>query len=375
MNERALQRVDRNEIIPVDKKHTKSPAIDPATGQPITFSGHVNNLSHSSGTIESPFPTLFMAQVASSPNDVIYTFPGDGTDSGMNTGIFLQDNQRLLSTSMTYSFNTTQGTITIPAMTAGMPTISNAIAANPVVILADNNQVSGLVIEDFQSDSAGITGSTATMTTLIDSCTIESDDGTGINFDSIPNLGNVTISNCSISAGGTSTGAIYYTNLAALGTTTISGCAIAAPNSKGIYFFNNEINITNISNCNVEALSFGIAFIDNLINEVTISDSNTSTTDPFSFGILIGPSIVETGIVIDSCNMTSAGESGFATYDTPAETPPPFVLSLLNTTATGTVSGYSIDNPATQSDYILYLKNVDVGLIDFQDNPVTIIME
>ena len=64
--ERAIQRVDRYEIIPVDRKYKNSVAIDPLTGQPYFF-WFVNNLSHSDGTFESPFPMLVQAQNASSP--------------------------------------------------------------------------------------------------------------------------------------------------------------------------------------------------------------------------------------------------------------------------------------------------------------------
>jgi len=137
---RAIQRVDRYEIIPVDRKRKNSVAIDPLTGKPYIF-WFVNNESHSDGTFESPFPTLQLAQNASSPNDVIYVFPGDGTDTGMNAGISLQNGQQLLGAGLAYSFPTQFGTIGVPAQAIGKPSIAN-INGN-VVTVTDNNYIAG----------------------------------------------------------------------------------------------------------------------------------------------------------------------------------------------------------------------------------------
>ncbi len=146
---RALQRVDRQEITVLDTKHEKSKAIDPATGQPYTFY-FVNNTSHSQGTFASPFNTLLAAQNASSPNDVIYVFAGDGTDTGMNSGITLQYGQQLLGAGIDQTIATTRGTITVPAQGTGLPLISNAndLTELGVQLVAGNNVLSGLDLED-----------------------------------------------------------------------------------------------------------------------------------------------------------------------------------------------------------------------------------
>ncbi|MFZ4772461.1 MAG: inverse autotransporter beta domain-containing protein, partial [Chlamydiia bacterium] len=87
LNERFSQDVYRQEIIP-----TKTAiggityAIDPRTNNPYYFV-FVDNTSNSAGTFESPYPTLLEAQNNSSPYDVIYVYPGDGTSKGMDTGI------------------------------------------------------------------------------------------------------------------------------------------------------------------------------------------------------------------------------------------------------------------------------------------------
>jgi trimeric autotransporter adhesin len=140
--QRAIQRVDRYEIIPVDRKHKKSVAIDPLTGQPYFF-WFVNNLSHSDGTFESPFPMLVQAQNVSSPNDVIYVYPGDGTTTGMESGIILKENQKLFGAGIDQQLQTTAGMITIPALASGYPKITTS-SGSTIITCANNNELSGL---------------------------------------------------------------------------------------------------------------------------------------------------------------------------------------------------------------------------------------
>jgi hypothetical protein len=166
---RALQRVDRQEIIVVDKKRHLETAINPATGSPYVF-WFVNNTSHSNGTFESPFNTLTAAQNASSPNDVIYVLPGDLTTRGMDVGIILQDNQKLWGSAVPQTLNTTIGSIEIPPLSPAQlfvdtnppinlalaPTITNGVGSD-VVTLANNNEVSGIYIQNLTG--SGIAGS------------------------------------------------------------------------------------------------------------------------------------------------------------------------------------------------------------------------
>ncbi len=152
---RALQRVDRMEIIPIDRQRISKEAIDPATGQPWVV-WFVDNTSSSDGTFESPFPTLLQAQNASSPNQIIYVYPGDGTSKGMNAGITLQNGQLFFGVGVEHSIPTTVGTITIPIMASSAPSITN-LAGN-VVSLANNNTVSGFTITAMTNASNGISG-------------------------------------------------------------------------------------------------------------------------------------------------------------------------------------------------------------------------
>lgn len=158
--QRLVQDVERQEIIVVDKKHkTKvsevtSPAIDPLTGNPYFFV-FVNNTSHSQGTYESPYPTFALAQANSSPGDIIYVFPGDGTTTGMDSGISLQASQKFWGSGISHLIQTTAGTITIPVQSNIAPTITNTNIDTDgnAVTLATNNAISGFTITSAMNDA------------------------------------------------------------------------------------------------------------------------------------------------------------------------------------------------------------------------------
>ncbi len=150
---RAAFAPSRLEIPVVKRVRKREKAINPATGQPwiVWF---VDNTSHSAGTFESPFPTLLEAQNASSPDQMIYVFPGDGTTNGMNAGITLQDGQTFFGSGINQQFATTKGTKTIPAMSSSNPSITNAVGN--AVTIGNNNTISGFNIS-YTGTHIGIT--------------------------------------------------------------------------------------------------------------------------------------------------------------------------------------------------------------------------
>lgn len=154
---RARQRVDRNEIIAIHTEKVKKLAVDPTTGRPYLFL-FVNNTSHSAGTYESPFNTLSAAETYSGRGDVIYVFPGDGTSKGMNAGIQLKEKQRLLSSSLPHTFETTHGTIFVPALSGTAPVLNNGEGVRVTVTLANQSEISGFMIQD-DSKKGNITAS------------------------------------------------------------------------------------------------------------------------------------------------------------------------------------------------------------------------
>lgn len=148
LNDRMLQPISRNEIIVIDNARKKTVAIDPDTGLPYFFV-FVDNTSSSEGTYQSPYPTFIQAQDNSSPNDILYVFPGDGTTTGMDSGIALQANQKLWGSGVSHLLPTPAGTLKIPAQSSSAPTITNTNADTEgnAVTLATNNSISGFTID------------------------------------------------------------------------------------------------------------------------------------------------------------------------------------------------------------------------------------
>ncbi len=144
LRDRVTQRVDRDEIIVLESRRTKTAAIDPATGLPYVFV-FVNNTSSSNGTFESPYPTLAQAGASSSPGNIIYVFEGKGAYSPA-TSLTLQDNQKLWGASLQYQVPTQGGLITIPAMSAALPQVSLTALGLDIqgIILGNNNEVAGM---------------------------------------------------------------------------------------------------------------------------------------------------------------------------------------------------------------------------------------
>lgn len=171
LNTRMLQPVTKNEIIPTTSSTQESLAIDPATGQPYTIL-FVDNTSHSQGTYESPYPTFAQVEVNSSPNDIIYVFPGDGTTKGMDSGISLKATQKFWGSGISHSLQTSQGTISIPAQSNSSPIITNTNfdTDGNAITLATNNAISGFTITSALYDA--IYGSDPQSLDL-SSCTIE----------------------------------------------------------------------------------------------------------------------------------------------------------------------------------------------------------
>jgi len=148
------QPVIRQEIIVMDTQRKNTVAIDPATGLPFFFV-FVDNTSSSNGTYESPYHTFAQVEANSSPGDVIYVFPGDGTTRGMNSGITLKANQKFWGSGVSHGIQTAAGTISIPAQTSTSPTITNTDinTSGDAVTLATNNAISGFTISSAMNDA------------------------------------------------------------------------------------------------------------------------------------------------------------------------------------------------------------------------------
>ncbi len=196
---RALNRANRFEIVVADRKKYYPTAIDPATGEPfhILF---VNNLSHSLGTFGSPYNTLSDAETNSVAGDWIYVFSGDGTSNGLNEGITLKDNQRLLGSGVKHQVATTKGEIAIPSMSSQLPHLTNTTNSF-VVKLGNNNLVSGLTIDGTaftDSNAIEAIGTPITNATIAKSVVLTGTGGNAIKFLNNHQLGIVNIENCQV---------------------------------------------------------------------------------------------------------------------------------------------------------------------------------
>jgi hypothetical protein len=137
------------------------PAVNPYTGQPYNFV-FVNNQKYSSGngTFELPYNMLLLAQNNSGPNDIIYVFEGNGTSTGMNAGIVLQDGQKLWGSGVHHKLDTTVGEVKIQSYSKGLPVITNStgaavVASSDTVIsgvhLLANASVNGIVLGNIEN--------------------------------------------------------------------------------------------------------------------------------------------------------------------------------------------------------------------------------
>ncbi|MFN0195898.1 MAG: beta strand repeat-containing protein [Planctomycetaceae bacterium] len=140
-------------------KLDSTPAINPVDMLPFIVA-HIDPdaAAGGDGTFEDPFNSL-VSFVNHPDIDIISVSPrDDDTNTNLDTGITLLDDQRLLSTSVPHEFTSTRGTFALPGFVADdLPIISNAVGGSPVVTLADNNEVSGFVIDGSGTDD-GITG-------------------------------------------------------------------------------------------------------------------------------------------------------------------------------------------------------------------------
>lgn len=182
LDRRKVQPVVRDEIIVLERRKQILTAIDPVTQHPFQV-WFVNNTSSSLGTFESPFPTLLAAQNASSTRDIIYVFPGDGTNKGMNQGILLKDYQAFLGAGREHALATTLGVIVVPPQANSSPLITNI--AGSAVTLANGNTVSGFHIDQALLQGIagiGIANATLTGNLITNVNTSNSANGAGVNL-------------------------------------------------------------------------------------------------------------------------------------------------------------------------------------------------
>ena len=179
------QHVPRFEIIVTDIHKKRAIARNPSTNDPYYFLFVDNAFGSSDGSIENPFTNFTEAQAASSPGDVIYVFPGNGTSQGMNLGITLLDDQILTGANVTLPALTSFGLKSIPPQASTAPIISNT---GDTVTLGNNNTVSGFAI--ISTGGNGISGTNTTNATITDNAITS--NSTDINLSSFTGTAIIT---------------------------------------------------------------------------------------------------------------------------------------------------------------------------------------
>lgn len=169
---RLLQPVYRQEIIPVEDRCQEF-----SINECCCIRFVCNTATCGNGTFECPYPTLIDAENGSCPGDIIYVLYGDGTSRGMDEGIILQQNQRLISSAVPFCLCD----FCIPACTPWCkPLIQNFTRqdANGFffgAMLADCNEVAGFFFDGEEMGStSSITSYSANSFTLRDNEAIDS---------------------------------------------------------------------------------------------------------------------------------------------------------------------------------------------------------
>jgi hypothetical protein len=331
--------------IPVVKKVTsRSKAINPATGSPwqVWF---VNNTSSSLGTFESPFPTLLQAQTASQAGDIIYVFPGDGTNQGMNVGILLQSDQKLFGTGIPQSIETSAGKIRIPALSSGLPLITTS--TGNVITLANGNEVSGVHTQDLISGNSEVFGDNIEGAFIHDNLISSQVSDFGIAL--LNSTGTFVIENNTLinSPGGVFTGITISSPTDASMDATIAGNQILGYMSRGISligggsFLINNNNVGIISEGDFECIR--IATLNQTFIKGTISNNQISQA---AFGIGLNADLngsIEASIINNSITHNGAGGLNTAIFTGFSTAPAGIIQALIENNTIRMVNGEAMD--------------------------------
>lgn len=131
-------------------------AINPDDLEPFEVA-HVDNTAGAGGdgTYESPFSVL--PATVDPGTDIIFVRRGDETYTGLDGGITLSANQRLLGESVAHAFEAVRGRYQLPGYNAGaLPYLFST--GGPVVTLGDDSEVTGFRIQAPNGGGDGIVG-------------------------------------------------------------------------------------------------------------------------------------------------------------------------------------------------------------------------
>jgi hypothetical protein len=234
----------------------------------LTLLGRVwyvkNNGGGTNGQSQSPFTTLAAAAAASTANDIIFVYNGDGTNSGQNAGITLKSGQQLLGEINGLTVNT------FALVAAGSrPTIGNS-GGDGVSVPATAGSLTGVFIKGLSiagsANGINISSSGAnTLTATVDNVVI---------------TGATANNGIKVAAAGTLTS-----------TVTIQNSVVNAATQNGIDAQQTSAGnlVLNINNNNITATGAGININGAGSTSTTITNfaSNTISGNTGGSGILV----------------------------------------------------------------------------------------
>ena len=151
LEKRALQKVDRFEIIPVSRERRSALAIDPSTGQPQVVV-HTSPYGNSNGTAADPYHTLKAALEHVGPSGIVLVQGGtyDAEEEGWDNGFKVGKGVSLWSSNVQQRVSTQYGGISLP-VTKGSTVLTNSRdnTANDTAvtqIIGDGAQVVGSIL-------------------------------------------------------------------------------------------------------------------------------------------------------------------------------------------------------------------------------------
>jgi hypothetical protein len=187
-----------------DSGGTGTPATSAPATVTLSLSNRIwyvkNNGGGSTGQSQSPFTTLSAAGGASTPNDILFVYNGDGTNSGMNAGLQLKNGQQLLGEANGLSV----GSLTIAV--GSRPTIGNS-GGDGVTVAAGAGSLTGIFIKGLSVAGTAnalslSSGGASTLTATIDNVVVNNASANnGIKIAAASSgTSTVTVQNSSVSA-------------------------------------------------------------------------------------------------------------------------------------------------------------------------------
>ncbi|MEI8329115.1 MAG: inverse autotransporter beta domain-containing protein [Chlamydiia bacterium] len=172
LEKRALQKVDRFEIIPVDTQKRTAIAVDPSTGMPY-FISNVDSGGNSDGRAENPFAQLSDAleQIKGKPGGIAYVYGAgfnhafDANEEGRENGYTLSAGNQLLGAGRGHTLQTQHGSLVLNPRGTN-PQLINSRTDSPldpsvVLNMEENTKVSAALISGTTGvgiQSAGYSG-------------------------------------------------------------------------------------------------------------------------------------------------------------------------------------------------------------------------